>query len=187
MASLERAAMEELGPDARHGGEDRRYATPLGPGGVGIAHGRSPRGKRAGLDHRPLGPRGSTVSGKHVHAFCAWRSFSFSCQVFRGSKVGVSILVVSFPFAIPADCLHLTSASVPPKASAGSHSGRLPGTSTHNTHAHSAEADVARPRKQSKARRTRAKIAALKTCPASLARPSTGRTDRAGTPETRFR
>src|SRR4030088_165110 len=131
MASLERAAMEELGPDARHGGEDRRYATPLGPGGVESAHGRAPRGKRAGLDHRLLGPRGSTVSGKHVHAFCAWRSFSFSCQVFRGSKAGVSILVVSFPFAISADWLHLTSAPVPPKPSAGPLSGRLAGTRAH--------------------------------------------------------
>jgi hypothetical protein len=51
MASLERAAMEELCPDARHRGEDRRYATPPGPGGVGIAHGRAPF--RAGLVHRP--------------------------------------------------------------------------------------------------------------------------------------
>jgi len=96
----------------------------------------------ASLHHRhfPFGPRGSTVSGRHLHATYgdftttfASASFSFVCRA--------------------CSCSHAWRVATAPR---GVHSARLgpqphdvaSHVCSHNTHAHSAEADVARVSRQ---------------------------------------
>src|SRR5260370_19108217 len=92
------------------------------------------------LAHCPFGPRGSTVSGRHLHATYgdfattfASASFSFVCRA--------------------CSCSHAWRVATAPR---GVHSARLgpqphhvaSHVCSHNTHAHSSEADVARVSRQ---------------------------------------